>query len=130
MEKRRSGLCTVTIPPSKTCTSRTKLQSLRVSLIENNPLAGVLQEREVTIDMSWIITEGTSSVRTDMGEVAEAPAKRTVVVRATILGVAWGTLTAVRALVLQAINTKVPLVVTLKTNSCRNHNKLWASLGS
>ena len=66
IEKRRSGLCTVTILPSKTCTSRTKSQSLRVPLVEDNPLAGVLQERTVADDMSWVITEGAPPVWTDV----------------------------------------------------------------
>ena len=42
IEKRRSRLRTVTIPPSKTHTSGTRSQSLRVPLIEDNPLTGVL----------------------------------------------------------------------------------------
>ena len=87
IEKRRSRFCTVTIPPSKTHTSGTKSQSLRVSLIEDNPLAGVLRERTVADDMSWIITEGTLSVWTDVREMTEVSAKRTVVARTTVLGV-------------------------------------------
>ena len=61
--------------------------------------------------------------------MAEVSAKRTVVARATILGVARGTLLAVRTLILGAVDTKMPLVVTLKTNSCCKHNGLWAQSG-
>ena len=61
--------------------------------------------------------------------MAEASAKRTVVARAMILGVAWGTLSAVRTLVLGTVDAKMPLVVTLKTNSCCKHNGLWAQSG-
>ena len=129
IEKRRSGLHTVTIPPSKTRTSGMRSQSLRVSLVEDNPLTGVLQERTITDDMSWVIAEGASSVWTDTREMAEASAKRTVVARAMILGVARGTLLAVRTLILGAVNTKMPLVMALKTNSCCKRNGLWAQSG-
>ena len=100
IEKRRSGFRTVTIPPSKTCTSGTKSQSLRVSLIEDNPLAGVLQERTVADNMSRIITGGAPLVWADVREMTEALAKRTAVVRTMVLGVAWGVLSAVRTLIL------------------------------
>ena len=106
-----------------------KSQSLRVSLVEDNPLAGVLRERTVADNMSWIITEGASSVWTDMQEMAETPAKRTVVVRAMILGVAQSALSAVRALIFWTVDAKMPLVMTLKTNSCCKHNRLWAQSG-
>ena len=61
--------------------------------------------------------------------MAEASAKRTVVARAMILGVAQGILSAVRTLVLGAVDAKMPLVVTLKTNSCCKRNGLWAQAG-
>ena len=128
-EKMRLGSRTVTIPPSKSCTSGTKSQSLWISLIKDNPLAGVLRERAVADDVSWIITEGALPVWTDAGEVTEASAKRTIVARATVLGVAWSTLTAVRTFVLRTVNTKMPLVVTLKTNSCHSCNGLRAQSG-
>ena len=41
IEKMRLGPCTITIPPSKICTSGTKSQPLWISPIEDNPLAGV-----------------------------------------------------------------------------------------
>ena len=65
IEKRRSGFHTITIPPLKTRTTRTRSQSLRVSLIEDNPLTGVLRERTVTDDMPWVITKGALPVGTD-----------------------------------------------------------------
>ena len=129
IEKRRSGLHTVTIPPPKTHTSGMRSQSLRVSLVEDNPLTGVLRERTVTDDMPWVITEGALLVWTDAREMAELLAKRTVVARATILGVARGILSAVRTLILGTVDVKMPLVVTLKTNSCCKRNRLWAQLG-
>ena len=129
IEKRRSGFCTVTIPPSKTHTSGMKSQSLRVSVIEDNPLAGVLRERTVADDMSWIVTEGTLSVWTDVREMTEVSATRTVVARTTVLEVAQGALSAVRTLVLWTVDVKMPLVVTLKTNSRCERNGLRAQSG-
>ena len=129
IEKMRLGPCTITIPPSKICTSGTKSQPLWISPIEDNPLAGVLGERAVADDVSQIITEGALPVRTDAGEVTEATAKRTVVARATVLGVAWSALMAVRTFVFLTVDTKMPLVMTLKTNSCCSRNGLWAQSG-
>ena len=129
IEKMRLGPCTVTVPPSKICTSGTKSQPLWISLIKDNPLAGVLRERAVADDVSQIITEGTSSVWTDVGEVTEVSAKRTVVARAMVLGVAWSALTAVRTFIFQTVNMKMPLVVTLKTNSCSSRDRLQAQPG-
>ena len=129
IEKRRFGLCTVTIPPSKTRTSGMRSQSLRVPLVEDNPLAGALGERTVANDMSWVIAEGASLIWADAQEMAEASAKGTVVARATILGVARGMLSAVRTLILRTVNAKMPVVVTLKTNSRCKHSGLWAQAG-
>ena len=128
-EKTRLGSCTVTIPPLKSCTSGTKSQPLWISLIKDDSLARVLREGAVADDVSRIVTEGTSSVQTDTGEVTKALTKRTVVVRATVLGVAWSALTAVRTLIFWTVDMKMPLVVTLKTNSCRSCDGLWAQPG-
>ena len=123
-EKMRLGSHTVTIPPSKSCTSGTNSQSLWIPLVKDNPLAGVFREGAVSDDMSRVVTKGASSVWTDTRKVTEVLAKRTVVARTTVLGVAWGVLMAVRAFIFWAVNTKMPLVVTLKTNSCCSHNGL------
>ena len=61
--------------------------------------------------------------------MAEASAKRTVVASKTVLGVARGALSAVRTLILWTVNAKMPLVVTLKTNSHCECNRLRAQLG-
>ena len=128
-EKMRLGSRIITIPPSKSCTSGINSQSLWIPLVKDNPLAGVFREGAVSNDMSWVVTKGTSLVRTDTGEVTEAPAKRTVVARAMVLGVTWSTLTTVRAFIFQAVDTKMPLVMTLKTNSCCSCDGLLAQPG-
>ena len=45
-EKRRSWPCTITIPPSKACTTGTNSDPLRVSVIEDDPTARVLGSAE------------------------------------------------------------------------------------
>ena len=61
IEKTRSGPCTITIPPLKTCTSGTKLQSLRVPIIEDDPTTGVLREGEICDIMTGVIVKGTAN---------------------------------------------------------------------
>ena len=99
---------TITIPPSKTCTSRTTSKSLRIPLVEDDPLTGVLAKQTVSEVVSWIVTEGTPSIWAVTAEMAEMPAKRTVVVGTTILGVARGVLMTVGTLIFWAVDTKVP----------------------
>ena len=129
IEKRMPLLCTITLPPSKTCTTGTKLESLWVSIIEDNITTGVLGKGAVCNDMSWVITKGTETVWTMAGGVAKVVAKRTVVSYATVLRVARGALATVRALVLQAVNMKMPCDVAVKTNSLISCCGLWAHMG-
>ena len=120
MEKIRSNPHTVTIPPLKTCTSGTKLQSLQVSIVEDDTATRVFGEGTIHDDMTWVIAEDTEAVWTVAGSVAELVAKRTVVLSAMILGVAGGTLATIGTLILQAVNMKIPCKVTVKTNSLSN----------
>ena len=129
MEKIRSNPCTVTIPPSKTCTTGTRLQPFWVSVIKDDTTAGVLREGTVCNNVSWVVTEGTELVWTEAGGVAEAVAKRTVVLKAMVLGVARGALTAVGTLILWAIDTKMPCGVTLKTASLASRQGFWVQMG-
>ena len=108
MEKMRSDPCTITIPPLKTCTTGTRLQSLRISIVEDDPTTRVLGEGTVGDDMSWVVAKSTEAVWTEVQGVTEVVAKRTVVSSTTILGVAWGVLTAVGTLIFRTVDTKVP----------------------
>ena len=121
MEKIMSNPHTITIPPSKTCTTGTRLQSLWVSVIEDDPATGVLREGTVSDDMSWVIAKGTEAVQTEARGVTEAVAKRTVVSGTMILGVTWGALMAVGTFILWTADTKVPCKVTVKTTSLVSH---------
>ena len=129
LEKIRSNPCTVTIPPSKTCTSGTKLQSLWISIVEDDTITGVFREGTICDDMTWVVVEGTEVVWTVAGGVAKLAAKRTVVSSATILGVARGTLVTIGTLILWAVNMKMPCKVTVKTNSLSRHCGFWAQMG-
>ena len=62
IEKRRLVPHIVTILPLKTCTTSTRLDSLGVSIIENDTTAGVLGKRAVSDDMPQVITKGAASV--------------------------------------------------------------------
>ena len=116
IEKKRLSLCTITLPPSKTCTTGTRLDSLWVSIVEDDTTAGVLWEGAIHNDMSWVIAKGTESVWTVVGSVAEVAAKRTVVAQTVVLGMA-------------TINTKMPCSVAVKTNSFQSCCHGWAQAG-
>ena len=66
---------TITIPPSKTCTTSTLSKPLWVSIVENNPAAGVLRNGTVSNDVSRVIAKSTLSVWAVVREVAEVSAK-------------------------------------------------------
>ena len=121
IEKRRPSPHIVTLPPSKTCTTGTRLDSLRVSIVEDNTAAGVLREGTIHNDVSWVITKGAELVWIIVGEVAKVVTKRTVVAHTTVLGVAWGTLATVGTLVVWTVNMKMPNGVAVKTNSLWSH---------
>ena len=129
IEKRRPSPCIMTLPPSKTCTTSTRLNSLRVSIVEDDTTTGVLREGTVCDDMSWVITEGTELVWTIAGGVAKAAAKRTVVAQAMVLGMAQGALLTIRTFIFRTVDTKMPKGMAVKTNSLRSHCHGWAQMG-
>ena len=71
IDKRRLPPHIITLPPSKTCTTSTRLESLWVSVVENDTTAGVLREGTVGDDMSWVIAKGIVSVWTVTGEMMQ-----------------------------------------------------------
>ena len=128
-EKRRSLPCIVTLPPLKTCTTGARSESLRISLVEDDPAAGVLREGAICDNVSRVIAKGTKSVWTVVGGVAEAAARRTVVSNTTVLRVPRSPLTTVGAFVFQAINMKMPHDMAVKTTSLQSHCGFWAQTG-
>ena len=129
MEKIMSNPRTVTILPSKTCTTGTRSQSLWVSVVEDDTTAGVLREGTVCDDMSWVVAEGAKSIWAEVRGMTKAVAKRTVVLRTTILGVTWGALMASGTFILWAVNMQVPHEVTVKTMSLISRQGFWAQTG-
>ena len=130
MEKERFSPRTVTIPPLKSYTTGTAdSKPLWISLVEDDPLAGVLREGTVSDNMSWNITEGAKMVWTVLCKMAVALAKRTVVSSAMILGVTRGLLLTVGTLILQTVDMKMSLAMAVKTRSLRSHDGLWAQAG-
>ena len=126
MEKMRSDPHTVTIPPSKTCTAGTRLQSFWVSIVKDDTAAGVLREWTICNNMSWVVAKGAKSVWTDTKDVAKVAAKRTVALSTTILGMTRGMLSAIGTLILWTVDTKMPCDVTLKTVSLMSRCGFWA----
>ena len=120
---------TITIPSSKTCTTGTRSQSLWISVIEDDPTTGVLQEGAVGDDVSWVIAKGAETIWAEAQGVTEAVAKRTVVVGTMVLGVTRGALMAVGAFIFRTVNTKVPCKVTVKTMSLASCQGFCAQTG-
>ena len=83
---------TVTIPPSKTCTTGTTSKPLRVSLVEDDTLARVLCKRTVDEKMIGGVTEGTATIGTVAGQVGETSAVGAVVTDAAVLWMTRGSL--------------------------------------
>ena len=129
MEKMRSDPHTITIPRLKTCTTRTRLPSLWISIVKDDTAAGVLREWTVCNNMSWVVAKGAKPVQTDTRDVAEVVAKRTVASSTTILGMTRGALSAIGTLILWTVDTKMPHNMTLKTASLMSHCGFWAQMG-
>ena len=93
---------------SDPCTTGTRLQSLQISVVEDDPTTRVLGEGTVGDDMSRVIAKSTEVVWTEVRGVTEVVAKRTVVSSTTILGVARGVLMAVGTLIFWTSTQKCP----------------------
>ena len=70
--------------------------------------------------MSRVITEGASSIWTIAGHVAEVAAKRTKVSKTMVLGMSQGSLSAIRAFIVLAIDTKMPESMAVITDSLKS----------
>ena len=55
IEKRRLLPHIITLPPSKTCTTGARLESLQISVVDDDPAAGVLREGTICDNMSRVI---------------------------------------------------------------------------
>ena len=115
--------------PSKTCTTSARSESLWISVIENDSATGVLGERAVCDNKAGVVAKGTEVVQAVTRGVPKPAAKRTIVLKTSVLRVPRGALTAVGAFVFQAVNTKMPHDVAVKTMSLISHCGFWAQMG-
>ena len=115
MEKISPCPCTITIPSSKTCTTGTTSESLRVSLIEDDSRSRVLCKGTVLEDVVGVVAQGATSIWTVAGQVGKLATKSAVVANAVILGVTRSMLVAAWAFVVRAVDAKMPQGVALKT---------------
>ena len=129
MEKISPRPRTVTIPPSKACTSGTTSESLRIPLIEDNPRAWVFCKRTVDEKMIGSVTEGASSVRAVAGQVSEATAVGAIISDTAVLRVAGCPLTAAGTFIFRAVDTEMTCGMTLKTTSLPSRDGFWAQAG-
>ena len=120
---------TVTIPPSKTCTTGTTSKSLGISVVEDDAQAQVLHKRTVDEKVIRSVAEGASSIRAVAGQVGETLAEGVVISDAAILWVTRGPLATTGALVLGTVDTEMACGMTLKTTSRCIHDGLWAQAG-
>ena len=120
---------TVTIPPSKTCTSGTISKPLWVSLVEDNTVAGVLRKRTVDKKVIGSVAEGAATVRAVAGQVGETSAVSAIISDTAVLWMAGSPLATTGAFVLRTVNTEMACGMTLKTTSLRSRNGFWAQAG-
>ena len=129
IERKRPRPRTVTIPPSKTCTTGTTSEPLRVPLIEDDSWAWVLRERTVDKKVIGSVTEGASSIGTVTGQVGETSTKGAIVSDTAVLWMAGSPLTAAGTFVFGAVDTEMASGVAVKTTSLCSRDGFWAQAG-
>ena len=117
MERMSPRPRTVTIPPSKTCTTGTTSESLRIPVVEDDTWAWVLHKRTVDEKVIGGVAEGTTLIGAVVGQVGETSAKGAIISDAAVLWVAGSPLTTTGALVLRTVDTEMACGMTLKTAS-------------
>ena len=129
MEKIRPRPRTVTIPPSKTCTTRTTSKPLRVSVIENDAQAWVLSKRTVDEKVIGGVTEGTMPIGTVAGQVGETSTVGAIISDTAVLWMTGSPLMTAGTFVFGAVNTEMACGVALKTMSRCSRSGFWAQAG-
>ena len=120
---------TVTIPPSKTCTTGTTSKSLGIPIVEDDTWAGVLRKRTVDEKVVGSVTEGAMSIGAIAGQVGEMSAEGAIISDAAILWVAGSPLVTTGALILGTVDMEMACGMTLKTTSCCIRDGLRAQAG-
>ena len=120
---------TVTIPPSKTCTTGTTSKPLWVSLVENDARAWVLCKRTVDKKVIGGVTEGAVTIRAVVGQVGEMSTIGAIVPDTAVLWVTGSSLVAAGTFILGTVDTEMACGMALKTTSCCIHSGFWAQAG-
>ena len=120
---------TVTIPPSKTCTTGTTSKPLRVSVIEDDTCAWVLCKRTVDEKVIGGVTEGTATIWTVAGQVGETSTVGAIVPDTAVLWMTGSSLATAGTFILRTVNTEMACGVALKTTSRCSRNGFWAQAG-
>ena len=128
-ERKRPRPRTVTIPPSKTCTTGTTSESLRVPIIEDDSWTRVLCERTVDEKVIGSVTEGATSIGAIAGQVGEASTVGAIISDTAVLWVAGSMLTTAGAFIFGAVDTEMARGVALKTTSLCSRDGFWAQAG-
>ena len=121
--------CTVTIPPSKTCTTGTTSKPLRVSVIEDDAWAWVLCKRTVDEKVIGGITEGATLIGTVVGQVGKTSTEGAIISDTVVLRVTGSPLTTAGAFILRAVDTEMACGMALKTMSRCSRDGFWAQAG-
>ena len=108
---------TVTIPPSKICTTRTTSKSLRISIIEDDTRARVLCKRTVDEKVIGGVTEGATSIGTVAGQVGETSTECAIISDTAVLWVTGSLLTTAGTFILRAVDAEMAHGMVLKTMS-------------
>ena len=120
---------TVTIPPSKTCTTGTTSKSLRVSLVEDNSRTRVLCKRTVDEKVIGSIAEGAMSIGTVAGQVGEASTVGAIIPDTAVLWVTRSALATAGTFIFRTVDAEMTHGVALKTTSLCNRDGFWAQAG-
>ena len=129
MEKMSPQPHTVTVPPSKTCTTGTTSKPLRVSLIEDDTQTRILCKRTVDEKVIRGITEGAMTIRTVAGQVGEMSTVGAVVPDTAVLWMTRSLLATAGTFILGTVDTEMACGMALKTTSRCIRNGFWAQAG-
>ena len=129
MEKMRPRPRTVTIPPSKTCTTGTTSESLRIPVVEDDARTWVLRKRTVDEKVIGSITEGATAIGTVVGQMGKTSTVGAVISDAVVLWMTRSPLTAAGTFILGTVDAEMARGMALKTTSQFSCNRFWAQAG-
>ena len=120
---------TVTIPPSKTCTTGTISEPLRIPVVEDDTRTQVLHKRTVDEKVIGGVTEGKVSIGTVAGQVGETSTVGAIISDTAVLWMTRSPLTTAGTFVFGAVDTEMARGMALKTTSRCSRDGFWAQAG-